>query len=115
MTPATINRYALVLEPSEAYLEWAKEFPDPDPDLTLANLKTEGGTIYLIPNTNDNPEAWLKRNFKKLFEEELYAWCTAEDLWPAERTYKVFRQFFNFSFHSMIFDMVGRALEREEV
>jgi hypothetical protein len=110
----SINRYALVLEPAEAYLAWAKEYPDPAPDLTLERLRSEGGSIYLIPDTHDNPEGWLMRNYKPLFEEELYAWCLAEHLWPPKRDYMTFREFFEVRFHSIVLDTVGGPLVRED-
>jgi len=111
---SSINRFAVLLEPGEPYLTWAKVYPDPDPELTMEKLRLEGGSIYLIPDTCDNPENWLKRNFKALFEEELNAWCSAEHLWPARRTYKSFRSFFNISFHSMLFDTLKSPIEKDE-
>jgi hypothetical protein len=48
----TVNRAAVVLEPAQAYLEWAKGCPEAVPDLTIEELGEEG-TVYLIPETND--------------------------------------------------------------
>jgi hypothetical protein len=68
-----VNRSALVLEPAQAYLEWAKGCPEAIPDLTFKELGEEG-TVYLIPETNNEPDSWLRRNFVALFEYELNAW-----------------------------------------
>ena len=114
MTPLpTINRCALVLEPTEVYLAWAKECPEGDPDLTLDDLREEGGSVYLIPEIDAEPETWLKRHFKALFEEELEAWCTDDAFWPEKRTYKVFQSFFEVRFHSMVFDAATGPIEKE--
>ncbi len=43
-----VNRAAVVLEPTQAYLEWARDCPEAIPDLTLRELGEEG-TVYLIP------------------------------------------------------------------
>ena len=44
-----VNRYALVVEPTEAYADWARSCPgDPSEDV-LSVLDDEGGTVYLIP------------------------------------------------------------------
>jgi hypothetical protein len=34
----TINRNLVVIEPTAAFLDWARRFPDPDPKLTLDEL-----------------------------------------------------------------------------
>jgi hypothetical protein len=45
----------VVLEPAQAYLEWARECPEAIPDLALKQLGEEG-TIHLIPEANDKPD-----------------------------------------------------------
>jgi hypothetical protein len=57
-----VNRAAVVLEPAQAYLEWARKCPEAIPDLTLKELGQEG-TVYLIPETDADPEKWLRRNY----------------------------------------------------
>ncbi len=73
-----VNRAAVVLEPAQAYLEWAKGCPEAIPDLTLEELGEEG-TVYLIPETNNEPDRWLRRNFVAIFEYELNAWYRDRD------------------------------------
>jgi hypothetical protein len=68
-----VNRMAVVLEPAQAYLEWAKECPEALPDLTFEDLGEEG-RVFLIPETDADPERWLRRNFAAMFENELEAW-----------------------------------------
>jgi hypothetical protein len=107
----TINRFAILLEPTEAFLEWAKKCPDGDPELTLKELRDEG-TVYLIPETDAMPENWLKRNYKIMFEHELKAWYTDEDYWPKPRSFKIFKMFFNIRFSSIILDMGKGSIDR---
>jgi hypothetical protein len=87
-----VNRAALVLEPAQAYLEWARECPEALPDLTLKELGEEG-TVYLIPETNDDPDRWLRRNFVAMFEYELEAWYTDRAVWPKDRSSRRSRSF----------------------
>ena len=91
-------------QPTKDFLEWAKENPDSNPTLTLSELDWEN-TIYLIPEMETGFEAWLKRNYTAMFEQELDSWCTDESLWPEDRSFKTFKKFFKVSFHSMVFDM----------
>jgi hypothetical protein len=47
----------------------------------------EEGTVYLIPETNGEPDKWLRRNFGAMFENELEAWYTDRDFWPRDRSF----------------------------
>lgn len=100
----SINRNAVILEPTEAYLEWAKQCPDTDPELTLDRLG-EGASVFLIPEQAFRPDRWLERHYKALFECELDAWCTDETYWPEKLSLRLFRTFFRMRFCSIVLDM----------
>ena len=107
-----VNRAAVVLEPAQAYLEWARECPEAVPDLTLEELDEEG-TVYLIPETDAAPENWLSRNFIAMFENELNAWYTDRDFWPKNRSFKSFKKFFKVRFCSIVLDLGKGSLEKD--
>ena len=107
-----VNRAAMVLEPAQAYLEWARECPEAMPDLTLQELGEEG-TVYLIPEANDNPDKWLRRNFVAMFENELEAWYTDRVFWPKDRSFKAFKKFFKVRFCSMVSDLGKGSIEKD--
>jgi len=100
----TINRMAVVLLPSQAYLDWTRTCPDADPNLTLQQLQREA-TVYLLPQTEGDPEKHLRRHFKPIFAEELFAWHTDEARWPKDLSCIAFRQFFEVRFASCVFDL----------
>lgn len=110
--PKTVNRSAVVFLPTEAYLRWAKSCPDPDPDLTLDELREEG-TVFLIPEQDGDPERWLRRNFKDIFAYELNAWYTDENYWPEKLTYKLFTEFFDVQFCFIVLDMGRDNIESD--
>jgi hypothetical protein len=107
-----VIRSALVLEPAQAYLEWAKGCPEAIPDLTFKELGEEG-TVYLIPETNNEPDSWLRRNFVALFEYELNAWYMDRNFWPKDRSFKTFKKFFKVRFCSMVLDLGKGSLEKD--
>lgn len=111
--PHPINRGAVILEPTEEYLRWAKNTPDPAIDLTLATLQSENH-VYLTPqfDCDDDAETWLQSNYLPMFTEELQSWCTDEDSWP-ELSYENFKKFFNVHVTSMIFDLGDDRIRRE--
>jgi len=101
-----VSRSALVLEPTRAYWEWAKSCPGEDPKVPPAGTGEEDeGTVYLIPEMDLGPEGWLRSNYAAIFEHELWAWCTDETLWPADRSLDAFTRFFTVRFCSMVLDM----------
>ena len=108
----TINRSAVVLEPTEVYLQWAKECAEDDAELTLDELSKDC-TTYLIPEPDAQPDAWLKRNYAAMFGHELYGWCMDETLWPEDRSFKNFKRFFRVRFHSLVVDMGGGEIVRD--
>jgi hypothetical protein len=106
-----VNRAAVVLEPAQAYLEWARKCPEAIPDLTLKELGQEG-TVYLIPETDADPESWLRRNYVAMFEYELDAWYTDRAFWPKVRSFKVFKKFFKVLSCSMVMDLGKGTIEK---
>ena len=107
----TVNRMAVVLEPAQAYFEWARECPEALPDLTLEELGGEG-TVYLIPETDADPENWLRRNYVAIFENELDAWYRDRAFWPKDRSFKAFKKFFRMRFCSMVLDLKRGPIEK---
>lgn len=65
----TINRTVVTIIPKKRYIDWANSFDD--------GPKLYADTIYatslLTPENYDeyNYELFMKRNYKKIFEEEL--------------------------------------------
>lgn len=112
MERPTVNRWAMVLEPTQAYLEWARECPEGDPDLTLDEVREET-TVFLIPETDAGPKTWLVRNCTAMFEHELDAWCPDETFWPEARSFQVFQKFFDARFCSMVLDMGTGPIGRD--
>jgi hypothetical protein len=107
-----VNRNALTVEPTEAYLEWAKSAPEPMPELTMQEL-CEERTVYLIPEVEEELEEWLKKNYRRIFEEELESWCTDESQWPEDLSLGKFKEFFKISYSSLVFDLNEETLEIE--
>lgn len=110
----TINRNVLVAEPTEVFLEWARKYPDEDAGLTLKELVADT-TAYLIPEQEADAEAWLRRNFRTIFDIELDGWCTDPARWPADRSYKAFKKYFRVHFCSSAIDLAKGAIEREYI
>jgi hypothetical protein len=111
----TVNRSAITLEPTEAYKQWARSCPGGDPEGHLADWGNDERTVYLIPEIDYKPDAWLRKNYLMMFEYELNGWWTDEAAWPTDRSFKNFKTFFKIHFTSMVLDLGKGAIEHDEL
>ena len=110
----TINRFAVVLVPTEAYLAWSQSCPDGDPNTELDEVREEP-TAFLIPESDEEPDEYLRRHFKAMFEQELASWCTDLSFWPKDLSFKTFKKFFTVHVSTMVFDLgTGRIIKDDE-
>jgi hypothetical protein len=100
------NRSLLILKPKQPCLDWAKALDNGDKDSTLAEL-AEDSTAYLVPELWEDSDqtALLESFYDILFEEQLEGWWTDEAAWPNERNLKMFLDWFEVEFHSLVFDL----------
>jgi hypothetical protein len=103
----TINRHLVILMPTQAALDWVNRV-DPIPmNMTLAEMREEQNA-YLAPELLDGQESaerWVQQRWKMFFETFLLEWFEDEALWPQKRTLKLFREWFEVQYHSMVWDM----------
>lgn len=107
-----LNRSALIVRPKQPFIDWALQLDDsglvPNPDGER--------TIYLLPEYDDDFDALtvLSEAYDIIFEAELEGWHTHEPDWPRNRTFAMFRNWFDFEFHSIVEDLCGYVLEDDE-
>ena len=72
---------------------------------------------FLIPELFGHNEsmAYVKKTYSQIFEFELWGWITDEDLWPENRTWKMFQDWFEIEINSEVFDLVDGDIEKEEM
>jgi len=102
---AFINRNALIIKPLQPFLDWLNAIYPEDP----VNEVNEP-SIYLIDDSIDDVEKWLKKNYDTFFTMELNDWHTNKKEWPQRRSYKMFRQWFNVDISTMLYDMESRPV-----
>ena len=110
-----VNRTALTLRYKEPAIRWINEADPVEGDMifTEQHVNTER-TVYLISDDDgeneETQQAWIKRNFRNLFESELEGWYTGPELWPKPLTLKMFHEWFDTEFHTVIIDTVDEPL-----
>jgi hypothetical protein len=107
-----LNRGAIIVRPRKPFLDWAARLDDsgllPDPN--------DEQTIYLIPECDDDIDVLqiLSEGYDVIFEAELEGWHTRQSNWPKNRTFTMFREWFDIEFHSVVEDLCDYAIEDDE-
>lgn len=111
-TFSSVRRTALVLQPKKPFYDWLNSmYPEDENPESCSDPD-----VYLLPDYESiaQMENWLKRNFDWLFCEQLNEWYTDEDGWPQKRTFKLFKEWFNYSLHTMVWDGVQGPIDKIE-
>ena len=111
-----INRSVVVVRPKQPFLDWLHRVDPTSGELTLKDLRRDPN-VYLLPtcDTEEQMEGRLKHVCQWIFEGQLNGWYTVEEVWPADRSMKVFREWFEYEFHSMAIDLTRRPLISEDL
>ena len=102
-----VNRMAVVVFFREPFVDWLNGI-DPDKPVWMGSL-SERGNVYLIPEFEniDEAEDHVEEIFDEIFSNELSEWHTDQALWPADRTYDMFLEWFDVLFDVAVFDTIG--------
>lgn len=109
-----INRSVYVVRFREPYVSWACSFDDVAPEFT--QRLSDYVSIYLAPEdpTGRYETPPLKDFFTSIFEHELGAWRTDESRWPEDRSFAVFREWFEVTGQSMVWDLGTESIVGED-
>jgi hypothetical protein len=105
------DRSAIGVVAKAAFWEWVRQH---DKTFTDADVLTAEKSMYLIPEMFDlkEMEAWLKKNFDKIFTQELDLWVEDDSTWPFNRTYKMFKTFFEVTLFSTVYDLEETPIQK---
>jgi hypothetical protein len=111
-----INRAAAIIKPKQPFVDWLNSLPDDDRVYTLEELSADNLT-FLTPEADSREGAieYIRKKYSLIFEWELWGWVTAKEWSPAKRDWKVLKEWFEIEINSEVFDLVDRAVEKEEV
>ncbi len=101
-----INRCAIILKPLQPFLDWGFNWYPDDID-EMSETKT-----FLIDEEFDNIEAWVKKNFDKLFIHVLEGWNDNKKDWPQKRNYKMFIQWFQIDLSPLVYDLENQPVAK---
>jgi hypothetical protein len=101
-----LYRAAIFITRKQPYLDWANSLDDGGPELT-AELADDRRTIYLVPESDDQPNlgSLLDEFWEQIFEEELAAWMLHDEDWPKPLTREMFDAWFDSELTDSVFDL----------
>lgn len=100
-----VDRTAVVLKPTEKFLNWLKSADSDMPDLTLAQIRTNC-SVYLVPQF-DEPEAvvsYFDERYQEIFAAEIAGWDVPQSEWPEDMSLQAFWEYFEVEIHDMVLD-----------
>ena len=104
-----IDRTAVVLKPTEAFLEWLKAADSDLPDLTLSQLRANC-SVFLIPEFDEPEQAYFDERHREIFAAELAGWMIDQEKWPQDMGLETFWRFFELEVHDTVLDLEDAEL-----
>ena len=101
-----VDRIVAIVRPKQKMLDWLHKQPSIEVNFHLQNLQTDC-TALLIPPFESPRQAkeYIQQIYATIFEGELVSWGLPKTVWPADRTYELFTQWFHIEFHSVVLDL----------
>jgi hypothetical protein len=110
-----INRFSLILTPSEALLRWAiREDPSLESEIDFDDT-SDLTTVYLLPDFDDIDEAedWLEKNFLPILENLLEEWMGDDRNWPDNLAFNHFEKYSDYTITNMVIDTQDASYDEE--
>ena len=109
-----VNRCAVIVKPKRPFLDWLNGLSE-DRDVSLESVRSEPHVFLLSEYIYDDEQPDVLNHFYDLvFEIVLHAWITDEKLWPADRSFEMFQNWFDTEFGSMVIDLVDQPLTYDD-
>lgn len=106
----SVKRTALVIKPKKPFFDWVFNLDNETKEEDIY----EENDVYLLPNFDfaKEMEKWLEKNYDDIFRDQMNNWWTGEDLWVPNRTFKMFKEWFDYELHTMIWDTLEDPIRK---
>lgn len=101
-----INRTALIVKSLQPYKDWIKQI---DSELSIEENDTN---TYLISEDIEDIEAWVKKNYRRIFDIELSEGSFNKKEWPKKQDYKTFKEWFHVGVSLMVYDFEAKPVSK---
>ncbi|MFH0753091.1 MAG: hypothetical protein V2A70_00825 [Candidatus Omnitrophota bacterium] len=102
---------AVIVRRKQPFIDWIKYH---DPEYDAVDEKHDEKSVYLLSEKDgDDWDKYVKKHFLDIFENELEGWYTGPEMWPADRSWKVFNEWIDFEVQTMVYDLVDSPVEKD--
>ena len=106
-----VNRSFITIKPTQSFWNWANKFSE---EMEFSANDSTEGTVYLVEEDFFDVEPILKKQYKKIFKNELSSIIEEEENWPEERTFELFLEWFHVDYGAIVVDLEKSDLQREK-
>ncbi len=99
-----VSHSVAIIKPKQPYVDWVLSLPESVEDYTIEEAQQDCDA-YLIPEYGEDCEAlaFVRKHYEMIFGTALFDWYTDEAVWPKNRTWKVFCEWFTIELHSVVY------------
>lgn len=117
-----LNRGLVVIRYKQPYVDWVKTAGEAPMEISLKQANDDGESFLLptyeseidpVDGTEDAIK-WVEKRWRMIFEHILESWILDESEWPKKRSLKMFREWFDVEYKSIVWDMGTEPLIIEE-
>lgn len=117
-----LNRGLVIIRYKQPYVDWVKMAGDAPMEISLQQANDDGDSFLLptyesqidpVDGTEDAIK-WVEKRWRMFFEHILESWILDEAEWPQKRSLKMFREWFDIEYKSIVWDMGTEPLIIEE-
>jgi hypothetical protein len=117
-----LNRGLVIIRYKQPYVDWVKIAGDAPMEISLQQANDDGDSFLLptyesqidpVDGTEDAIK-WVEKRWRMFFEHILESWILDESEWPKKRSLKMFREWFDIEYKSIVWDMGTEPLVVEE-
>ncbi|MEX2608937.1 MAG: hypothetical protein WEA24_03260 [Gemmatimonadota bacterium] len=108
-----LNRNLVTVRPRQPFVDWVRK-QDPDDLMPEDEIRNSPGA-YLIPDFEvpGECERWVRQHFPTLFEMQLNEWYMNPSMWPRDRSWERFNEWFEWEVIEIVWDLVDGPLSSE--
>jgi len=108
------NRSALFVRPKDPFKKWAEKYNAISAEGLSQRLKENH--VYLIDWTYDeNIDDVIMTYYLRIFDYELLSWNSFTNEWPQNRSYELFREWFEVELCCELFDLETERIKSEKL
>jgi hypothetical protein len=91
---------AIVLKRKQPFVDWIRSLDEEETDFD--DFKEED--VLLVPecDTIEQIKQFVKKNFEEIFAFQCFMECMDDEVWPDTSNYKLFQEWFELSYHTMV-------------